>query len=122
MLPKFLICFVRQMDDDPVVEDDGAAAERGHVAAGLSDTDYSTIDFSVLKRRNSQKVGNSQETTETEYAEIKKEETRATQDEEGEQEAAMIQEDEGAAENTAEEAEGADVVMYSEVEDVINQV
>lgn len=106
------------------------AAKDGAEAAGQSapdgdvepkEVEYSDIDFSMLKRRST--AGETQNETETEYAEIKKEETEEGQDvggAEGEmlevnvkEEAALIEEDKETRQNipATEEEGGEDVAM-----------
>ncbi|XP_026225957.1 uncharacterized protein LOC113169043 [Anabas testudineus] len=112
----------------PLVVDEGG----GDVAAGRTDVDYSTIKFSVLKR---QTVKNSEETTETEYAEIKRGETEEQQAGEGIQEEVLIEEAvltevEAVLVVEAEETnhyvpvmgEGEDVVLPSNVTDIVNEI
>ncbi|XP_044215584.1 sialic acid-binding Ig-like lectin 10 [Thunnus albacares] len=62
---------------------DGAeAVEKGapDLDGGPKDVEYASIDFSVLKRRSARGAAKKQETKETEYAEIKREEKMERQD------------------------------------------
>ncbi|GLD53069.1 sialic acid-binding Ig-like lectin 5 [Lates japonicus] len=130
------------VDDGQAVEDDDRthnqeAAEGGAEAAGQSapdgevepkEVEYSNIDFSVLKRKSPEET---QEPTETEYAEIKKEATEESQDdgsEEGEvlegnkEEEVMMGEDWETEQCTpAEEEGGEDVALYSNVNEIMSQ-
>lgn len=65
------------------------------MAAGNSDVDYSTIKFSAVKRAKKE----TQETTETEYAEIQREEIVEGQDGGGSQEEVALTEELDLAEN-----------------------
>ncbi|KAL7394327.1 hypothetical protein ABVT39_024291 [Epinephelus coioides] len=126
------------------VEDDQtyyqeAAEEGGAVAAekatsdlngGPKDVEYASIDFSVMKRRSPREAAKKQETTETEYAEIKKavkKETEENDKEEGEvlegkEEQAMIEEDEETKQYVSEEEEGEEMAVYSSVKDVMDEM
>lgn len=112
------------MDDFQEVEydqinDQEAAKARGAVAAGKSDVDYSTIKFSVLKRQA--RVENSGETTETEYAEIKREKTEGEQNGEGSQEAVLTEEVEETNPDISVEGEAEDVAVNSDVKDIVSE-
>nr|XP_033496957.1 uncharacterized protein LOC117266109 [Epinephelus lanceolatus] len=89
------------IDAGQAVEDDQtyyqeAAEEGGAVAAekatsdlngGPKDVEYASIDFSVMKKRSPREAAKKQETTETEYAEVKKTVKKKTEEngkEEGE--------------------------------------
>ncbi|KAK2809777.1 hypothetical protein Q5P01_000490, partial [Channa striata] len=66
------------IEDSPAAEDDHSyrqeeAEEGAGVAAGKSEVEYSTINFSASKSSSVAKLENLPETTETEYAEIKTE-------------------------------------------------
>ncbi|XP_049902725.1 sialic acid-binding Ig-like lectin 5 [Epinephelus moara] len=104
--------------------DQVADEARGAVVVGKSEVEYSKIDFSLIKRKDPEEAGETQGTTETEYAEIKelkkiKEESEEDQDEEGEEE--MTGEDEEKKHCEPEEkegegeGEGEDVALYSSV-------
>ncbi|XP_070767894.1 hemicentin-1-like [Enoplosus armatus] len=99
---------------------DQEAAERGGgVAVGKSDVEYSNLDFSLIKRKSAAEAGTTQGTTETDYAEIKKEKAEARQDGEGKEEEEMLGEDEETKHCVPDEREGEDVALYSNVEDVM---
>nr|XP_033496833.1 carcinoembryonic antigen-related cell adhesion molecule 1-like [Epinephelus lanceolatus] len=126
------------------VEDDQtyyqeAAEEGGAVAAekamsdlngGPKDVEYASIDFSVMKRRSPREAAKKQETTETEYAEVKKtvkkkmEENGKEEGEvlEGKEEQAMIEEDEETKQYVPEEEEGEEMAVYSSVKDVMDEM
>lgn len=113
------------MDDVQEVEydqinDQEAAKVGGAMAAGKPDVDYSTIKFSALKRQA--RVENSGETTETEYAEIKREKTEEEQDGEGNQEAVLIEEAEETNHDIPVEGEGEDVALHSDAKDIVSQI
>ncbi|XP_042279553.1 uncharacterized protein LOC121905402 [Thunnus maccoyii] len=95
------------------------AAEEG--AAGKSDVEYSNINVLLLKRKSPTKARNFQETTETEYTEIKKDEAEGRQDGDSKEEEVMIEEEE-TKDDILEEKEGADVALYSNVKDIMGQI
>ncbi|XP_054869792.1 sialic acid-binding Ig-like lectin 7 [Amphiprion ocellaris] len=118
------------------------AAEGGAESSGLSapdgdmrpkEVEYSNIDFSVMKRRNPAGAEETQDTTETEYAEIKKDTMKERPDNGGEdgevlegneeEKVVMIGEDEEAKQGMpAEEDGGKDVVLYSNANEVMDEV
>ncbi|KAI3360593.1 hypothetical protein L3Q82_002455 [Scortum barcoo] len=96
---------------------------------GPKDLKYATIDFSVLKRKCPSEAAKKQESTETEYAEVKiqvKEEREDPGEEEGEvleeEEEAMIVEDEETKHCVPEEEEGKDEAVYSNVKDIMGLI
>lgn len=95
------------------------AAEEG--AAGKSDVEYSNINVLLLKRKSPTKARNFQETTETEYTEIKKDKAEGRQDGDSKEEEVMIEEEE-TKDDILEEKEGADVALYSNVKDIMGQI
>ena len=112
---------------------DGAEAmEKGapDLDSGPKDVEYASIDFSVLNRRNARGAAEKQESTETEYAEIKREEKVKRQDSggepdeelEGKQEEAMIAEDEEIKHCVPEEEEAEDAALYSDVKDTMDEI
>ncbi|XP_071325160.1 uncharacterized protein [Trachinotus anak] len=132
-----------QMYDGQAVEDgqthDQEAAEDGTVAAEKTDpeldsepkdVEYASIDFSLLKRKRPRQAAKIQESTETEYAEIKKEEKEEREDnggEEGEmldgkEEEALIEEDEETKDCVLEEEEREDMAVYSNVKDIMGEI
>ncbi|CAJ1062798.1 uncharacterized protein LOC119005726 [Xyrichtys novacula] len=90
-----------------------ATEEAGDAAAGKPDVDYSNLDFSRVKRK-SLSGAETAEVKETEYAEIKKENTR--RDGEGKEEEEKDGEN---REGGTDDKEGEDV--YSNVEDIMGQ-
>ncbi|XP_035528153.1 immunoglobulin superfamily member 10-like [Morone saxatilis] len=121
---------------EAVEDGEGAVAEE-KAALDLDgepkDVEYASIDFSVLKRRSPREAANTQKTTETEYAEIKKEvkekreeEGRGGEEEENEvldgKEEAMIEEDEETKQYVPEEDEGEDAEVYSNVKDIMGEI
>uniref|UniRef100_A0A665UVX4 Ig-like domain-containing protein n=1 Tax=Echeneis naucrates TaxID=173247 RepID=A0A665UVX4_ECHNA len=97
---------------------------------GLKDVEYASIDFSLLKRQKPSQAAVKQETTETEYAEIKKEQQEEKGDKlreegkmmEGEEEEAMIEQAKDTKRCDPEEEEGEDTAVYSNVKDIMSQV
>ncbi|KAM6995291.1 uncharacterized protein LKV04_007514 [Tautogolabrus adspersus] len=117
-----------QTYDQEVTEAGGAVA--GEKAAldltgESNDVEYASIDFSLLKRKSAKK----QETTETEYAEIKKEVKEQREDKseevgevmEDNEEDMIIGEDE-TKNCVPEEEEGQDEAVYSNVKDVMDEI
>uniref|UniRef100_A0A3Q3K1E2 Ig-like domain-containing protein n=1 Tax=Monopterus albus TaxID=43700 RepID=A0A3Q3K1E2_MONAL len=117
---------------------DQEAAAGGAEAAGQSapdgdvepkEVEYSNLDFSVLKRKGSTEVIDTQEATESEYAEIKKEATEERQDDGGEdgeilngnKEAMVVEDKEREQCMPAEEHGGEDAALYSNVNEVMDQ-
>lgn len=109
-----------------------AAEEEGAVAAEKGDTDlnggpkeveYASIDFSMLERKSQREAVKRPGTTETEYAEIKKEVKEEKEDNSGEEgcmleeEEAVVMEDEETKHHEHEEEE--DVAVYSNVKDIM---
>ncbi|XP_033957394.1 sialic acid-binding Ig-like lectin 11 [Pseudochaenichthys georgianus] len=109
-----------------------AAEEEGAVAAEKGDTDlnggpkeveYASIDFSMLERKSHREAVKRPGTTETEYAEIKKEVKEEKEDNSGEEccmleeEEAVVMEDEETKHHEHEEEE--DVAVYSNVKDIM---
>uniref|UniRef100_A0A8C4DEF2 Ig-like domain-containing protein n=1 Tax=Dicentrarchus labrax TaxID=13489 RepID=A0A8C4DEF2_DICLA len=135
---SYNLCCTCQIDVGQAVEDDQTyyqeAAEDGEGVGEPKDVQYATIDFSVLKRRSPREAANAQETTETEYAEIKKavkeerkEEERGGEEEEnevldGKEEDVMIGEDEETKQHAPEEDEGEDTAVYSSVKDIMGEI
>ncbi|XP_040899682.1 sialic acid-binding Ig-like lectin 11 [Toxotes jaculatrix] len=123
----------------PMEDNDGShdreAAVGGPEAAGQSapsgdmepkEVEYSDIDFSVLKTKGPTEAEETQEPTETEYAEIKKETPEEGQDGGGEEgevlEDAMIGENRVTEEcMPAKEEEGEDVALYSNMDEIMDQ-
>ncbi|CAK6964274.1 sialic acid-binding Ig-like lectin 5 [Scomber scombrus] len=126
------------IDGGQAVEENGThnqeAAKGGAEAAGQSapdgdvepkEVEYSDIDFSMLKRRSPE--AETQNDTETEYAEIKREETEEGQDVGGaegdmlesnvEEEEVLIEKDKETSQSipATEEEGGEDVAMYPNV-------
>ncbi|XP_049439903.1 sialic acid-binding Ig-like lectin 10 isoform X2 [Epinephelus fuscoguttatus] len=132
------------IDVGQAVEDDQtyyqeAAEEGGAVAAekatsdlngGPKDVEYASIDFSVMKRRSPREAAKKQETTETEYAEVKKTVKKKTEENgkeegevlEGKEEQVMIEEDEESKQYVSEKEEGEEMAVYSSVKDVMDEM
>ncbi|XP_075962732.1 Schwann cell myelin protein-like [Anarhichas minor] len=118
------------VDDDQTFYQDLAEGEEGAAAAeqaapdlngGPKDVEYASIDFSVLRRKNTRDAAKKQETTETEYAEIKKEVKEEMENNAEEQgyvlEGEMVTEDEETTPCVPEEDDGEDAAVYSDGED-----
>lgn len=126
-LLRFL-CYTRQVDAGQEVEDDQAflqeAAEAGEaVSVGKPDVEYSNLDFSLIKTQSPAEAGMTQETTETEYAEIKKEKAEAEQGGEGRAEEEVMEGDEEKKQSGPDQEEGEeDVALYSTVKDIMDQI
>lgn len=139
---SFLHC-TWQIGAGQAVENDGThdqeAAEGGAEAAGQSapngdvepkEVEYADIDFSMLKSPTG--AEGTQKTTETEYAEIKIENAEERQDNGGEdsemlvgteEEEVMIGEDSGTKQClSAEKEAGEDVVVYSNVNEIMVEI
>ncbi|XP_059195062.1 uncharacterized protein LOC131976158 [Centropristis striata] len=105
------------------------AAAGGAEAAGIPrEVEYSNLDFSQLKRKDFTGAEDTQETTETEYAEIKNKETEERGDYGGEDgeilevDEEKIGEDEEIKQCTsAGEEGGEDVVVYSNVKEIMEE-
>ncbi|XP_070690840.1 myelin-associated glycoprotein isoform X2 [Pempheris klunzingeri] len=107
-------------EDDQAIDRE-AAEGGGAVAAGRSDVEYSKLDFSLIKSKSQAEAGTPQETTETEYAEIKREKAEESPDGEGkEEEEEKVGEGEETTPCIAEEKEGEDVGLYSNVKEVMD--
>ncbi|XP_059195192.1 sialic acid-binding Ig-like lectin 10 [Centropristis striata] len=123
---------------DAVEEEGAVAAERAapDPDGGPNDVEYASIDFSVLKKRP-REAAKERETTETEYAEIKKE-VQEERDEDGgeggevegeeeeEEEAVIWEEEEETKQSIPEEGEedegGEDMAVYSNVKDIMGDI
>lgn len=127
-----------QMHDDQAVNDGDngthgpEAVDGGGGAMDPKEVEYSNIDFSMLKRRSLTEAEETQDPTETEYAEIKKDAPVEGQDTAGEESEAMEgNKEEGGMtgeENNENEPEhcvpvkdegGEDVAVYSNVYEVM---
>lgn len=94
------------------------------------DVEYANIDFSLLKRRSPMEAARKHESTETEYAEIKKAVIEEREDDgqeegemlEGKEEEAMIEENEETNHGGPEEEEGEDMAVYSNVKDIMGEM
>lgn len=94
-----------------------------------TDVDYASIDFTLLKRRSPRETVKEEESTHTEYAEIKKGKEERVDDcgeksetLEGQDEEAMINEDEETEHCVLEEEEEEDVAVYSNVKDIMGEM
>ncbi|XP_042345679.1 sialic acid-binding Ig-like lectin 10 isoform X2 [Plectropomus leopardus] len=115
------------------------AAEGGAVAAEKSvpdhdvrpkDVEYASIDFSKLRGKGPRDAVKKQETSETEYAEIKKV-VKAVREEndreggevlEGKEEEVIMEEDEETIQCVPEEEEGEEMAVYSNVKDIMDEI
>ncbi|XP_073341627.1 sialic acid-binding Ig-like lectin 10 [Pagrus major] len=125
------------VEDDQTYYQEGAdegeavAAENASLDlnGGPKDVEYASIDFSVLKRKTQRKAAKTQETTETEYAEIMKKVKEEREDNggeegevlEGKEEEEVIGEEEEMKHGVPEEEEGEDVEVYSNVKDIMGE-
>lgn len=118
---------------------DQEAAEGGAEAAGQSvpdvepgEVEYSDIDFFRWNRKSPTGAEDTQETTETEYAELQKEKTGARQEGGGEngdilegnkEEVAMMGQDEETKQCTSvQEEELEEVALYSNVKEIMTDI
>ncbi|XP_008288776.1 basement membrane-specific heparan sulfate proteoglycan core protein-like, partial [Stegastes partitus] len=142
--------------DDPAVSDGQAeqddqthapeGAENGAVAAekaapehnsGPKDVEYASINFSRLRRRSPREAARRKESTETEYAEIKREVKEERGDEgdggegemlAGEKEEVVMEEEEEEEEEAeakpreAEEEKEEEEAVYSNVKDIMDEI
>ena len=121
-----------QTNHQEAPKDGAEAVEKGapDLDGGPKDVEYASIDFSVLKKRSARGAAKKQETTETEYAEIKTEEKVERQDSGGEpdevleckEEEAVIAEDEEIKHCVPEEEEAEDAALYSNVKDIMGEI
>ncbi|XP_054478389.1 sialic acid-binding Ig-like lectin 10 [Anoplopoma fimbria] len=123
------------VEDDQTYYQELAEGEEGAAAAeqaapdlngGPTDVEYASIDFSLLKRKNPREAAKKKETTETEYAEIKKEVKEETENNGGEEgcvlEGVMIMEDEETKHCVPAEDDGEDAEVYSNVKDIMSEI
>lgn len=127
------------MDASKSVGNDQEAAEGGAEAAGQSvpnveprEVEYSDIDFFRWNRKSPTGAEDTQETTETEYAELQKEKTGARQEGGGEngdilegnkEEVAMMGQDEETKQCTSvQEEELEEVAVYSNVKEIMTDI
>ncbi|XP_075962735.1 myelin-associated glycoprotein-like isoform X2 [Anarhichas minor] len=133
---------LEMIDAGQGVESDGThgqqESEEGAQAAGQSahveprEVEYSDINFSLVKRKSPTGAEDTQETADTEYAEIKNKKTEERQDdgaeasdvlEGSEQEEVMIGEDKETKECMPKEEEGGeDVAVYSNVNEIMGEI
>ncbi|CAI5662088.1 unnamed protein product [Oreochromis niloticus] len=111
-----------QSDPQEEVEDEGVAAEKDvpELSSAPQEVEYADIDFSLLKRNS--KSERKQESTKTEYAEIKKAIKGKWEDEmvTGEEEEMMTEMDLKQSEPEKEKEE--DEPVYSTVNDIIEKI
>ncbi|XP_028280621.1 sialic acid-binding Ig-like lectin 5 isoform X2 [Parambassis ranga] len=111
---------------------ENGAVDRGttdtELNSGPKDVEYASIDFSLLKRmRPSEVARRKQESTETEYSEVKRqvrEEKKEDAGEEGEtlerkEEEVMVEEDEETRHCVSEEENRGDEAVYSNVKEIM---
>ncbi|XP_047215128.1 sialic acid-binding Ig-like lectin 5 [Girardinichthys multiradiatus] len=100
------------------------------LSSSLKDVQYASIDFSIMMRRSSREVAKEQESTLTEYAEIKtgakdqkKDESKgASKTVEGKEEDLMTKHDDEIKQVVSEEQEGDVEAIYSTVRDVSDKI
>ncbi|XP_030606225.1 uncharacterized protein LOC115794725 isoform X1 [Archocentrus centrarchus] len=101
---------------------DGQSWPDGDLAP--KEVEYSDINFSAIKTRNPEEAENRQDNTDTEYAEIKREEKRQENSQEdsemleGNEEKELITGEDNDAKK-AEEEGGGDVALYSSVDEIM---
>ncbi|XP_032373283.1 uncharacterized protein LOC116690435 [Etheostoma spectabile] len=112
---------------------EGRAEAADQPAAGVDmepkEVEYSDIDFHLWNRKSPAGAKNAQETTETEYAEIKNKEMEEIQDNggeggemlEGNEEEVTIREDKEAQECMSAEEGGGDELVYSNVKEIMGE-
>ncbi|TDH11462.1 hypothetical protein EPR50_G00061120 [Perca flavescens] len=113
-------------EEEAVAEEQAAPDLNG----GPQDVEYASIDFSLLKTKNPRTAAKNQESTETEYAEIKKEVKEEIEDNggeegdvlEGKDEDPTIGDDEEIEQFVPEEEEGEDMAVYSNVKDIMGEI
>lgn len=113
----YLLC-TQQVYDGPAFQDNQMLNSN----SGKKEVQYATINFSLLKRN-----GRKQESTKTEYAEIKKAVKEQYENAEEEDELLEAKEDEMVVElemkyREPENEEGGDEAVYSNVNDIINEI
>ncbi|XP_054483010.1 myeloid cell surface antigen CD33-like [Anoplopoma fimbria] len=132
---------LEMIDAGQGVDNDQGESEEGATAAGQSasggdvepkELEYSDIDFSLVKRKSPLGAENTQETKDTEYAEIKnkaKEERQNDGAEEvamvegSEEEEVMVGEDEETKQYLPKDEEGGeDVAVYSNVKEIMCEI
>lgn len=139
----YIFCTL-QIHDGQAEEDDQTLgqeeASNGTVAAektapepnnAPTDGDYASIDFTLLRRRSPRETVKNEESTHTEYAEIKKGkeergddcgEKSESETLEGQDEEAMMDEDEETELCVPEEEEEEEVAVYSNVKDIMAEM
>lgn len=85
-----------------------------------AEVEYSDLEFNLKRQAAAAEEGAGKETTETEYAEIKKE--KAEQREDGEAIEVLIGEDEEGEHCVPDEGEDEAAALYSTVKDVMDQI
>lgn len=106
----------------------GSDANKGVLDGSPKDAEYATIDFSVLNRKTPGNGSKTQESIETEYAEIVKK-VKEGRKENGKVEGKMtrgkkeeIVEDEELKQTYSEEERGDNTEVYSNVKDMMNSI
>lgn len=100
------------VEDDQAINPEPAEGE----------VEYSDLEFNLIKRQAAAEEGAAKGTTETEYAEIKKEKAEEGEDGKGTEEEVMIGEDEESKHCVNIEEEDEDAALYSTVKDVMDQI
>lgn len=115
---------MQDMQEDRILDPEAAEGGAETVSSDVNDTAmapketvYSNIDFSAMKERNSAEGEKLPKTTETEYAEIKKGETKERQEDDGE-EGEML---EGSAEKEEIKEEDEEVKWGLLTEEVVGE-
>ncbi|KAA8591823.1 hypothetical protein FQN60_017197 [Etheostoma spectabile] len=110
-------------------EEEAVAQEQAapDLNGGPQDVEYASIDFSLLKTKNPRMAAKKQETTKTEYAEIKKDVKAEIEDNSGEEgdvlegnDEEVTIGDEETEQFVPEEEEGEDMAVYSNVKDIMD--
>ncbi|XP_034730818.1 sialic acid-binding Ig-like lectin 12 isoform X4 [Etheostoma cragini] len=112
-------------------EEEAVAQEQAapDLNGGPQDVEYASIDFSLLKTKNPRMAAKKQETTKTEYAEIKKD-VKAEIEDNGGEEGDVLEGndkegtigDEEIEQFFPEEEEGEDMAVYSNVKDIMGEI
>lgn len=106
----------------------GLEANEADLEGGLKDVEYASINFSVLKRNTARNESKTQQSIETEYAEIMKKGKKGTKENanldgkmtEGNKE--VVVEDEESKQTFSEEERGDNTEVYSNVKDIMNGI
>ncbi|XP_029959521.1 sialic acid-binding Ig-like lectin 11 isoform X2 [Salarias fasciatus] len=114
-------------DDRPYDQEEAhagtAAAEKtaAELDSESKDVEYANIDFSLLKRKTPLDEARTDESTKTEYAEIKKEVIEEREDD-GREESEMLEREEEVEAKEGEEEAAEMEAVYSNVKEVMNEI